>query len=638
MPKLLIYRLFLHRVTWLALILSLAIGALFAHTIWSMHDEHWDYHQRTNANLSSTLAKGLEWLLDAVDLSLQKTAIALSEAHVLEGAEEVTNNHGLLDALWRDINRSALLVLDSQGRVVRRAEGVQSVGKNFLAHDFFQAFSTHRHSGVFIGQPTKDLVMGEYVLPMAHAVYGKSGHLHGVVVGTLRMQEINAWLSTMNLGAHSGVNVIREDGLVLLRFPYLSTPPGQSLAGSRNLERFFAQPQGSFVGKAVVDGVERLYTYNRVGHFPLVVNIAQSTQTIRHAWVRNALQLGIFGALLVLSCLGLAVLFNRELSRRESTETDLFAEKERMRLTLQSIGDAVVCTDAQGGITYLNPVARQLTGMEMGDVQNRPIEVLHATAAMAAGSAPVSPLRHALTTGQAVHRSRTTLIHHISKVPMEMEESASLVKSVDGMVLGAVAVLRDVTAAAAHEVRMQRLAFHDGLTGLPNRLLLQDRAMQAMAASKRTGEMLAVLYVDLDRFKWINDNLGHQAGDAALIHIAHALQACVRESDTVCRLGGDEFVVLLPVLRSEADLQAIAEKIQQACAVPFEWEGTLHAVYASGGASLYPLHATQWDALLHCADLAMYASKQSGGQQIRLYNPGAQASLLAQATLSAQAV
>ena len=631
MMKSMLFRLFSHRVTWLAVVVSLGIGALFAHTMWSMHKEHWDYQLRTNTNLSSTLAKGLEWSLDAVDLSLQKTAIALNEIQALEALQDSESQRALLDSLWRDIHNSDLLVLDAQGRVVHRALGVQSVGKNFVAHDFFQAFRVQQLPGVFIGKPTQELRMGEYVLPVARAVRGKYGVLNGVVVGMLRMQEINAWLSTMNLGAHSGVNVIREDGLVLTRFPYREAAVPPSLAGSANLAQFVAIPQGSFVGTAVLDGVQRLYTHKRVGHFPVVVNVAQSTRSIFEPWRRSAWQLGIFAALLMVSCFGLAVLFVRELSRRETTEADLFTEKERMRLTLQSIGDAVVCTDAQGHITYLNPVARQITGLEMREVENHPIEVLHALPYAVAGGAQASPLRRALESGKAVERSRTTLLHRGSGELLEMEESASLVKSFDGHILGAVAVLRDITVAAAHEARMQRLAFHDVLTGLPNRTLLQDRAQQAMAHSKRTGDMLAVMYLDLDGFKQINDSLGHQAGDAALVHAAKMLQASVREGDTVCRLGGDEFVILLCELTSDAHLQNIAHKVQQACATPFVWQGDSHVLHASGGVALYPGHAVRWDALLHCADTAMYASKQAGRHQIRLYQAEDATVLLAHA-------
>ena len=623
-----IYRFFSHRIAWLALIVSLGIGALFVHTMWSMRKEHWDYQLRTNTNLSSTLAKGLEWSLDAVDLSLQKTAIALRETQVLENGEDTTPNQALLDALWRDINNSNLLVLDNQGRIVHRAQGVQSVGKQFLAHDFFQAFRTDSHHGVFIGRPTKELLMGEYVLPVARAVRGKYGLLTGVVVGTLRMQDINAWLSTMNLGQHSGVNVIRDDGLVLTRFPYQEMQSLQSLAGSQNLAHFLATPQGNFVGTAVIDGVQRLYTHNKVGHYPLLVNVAQSTQAMLHGWARNAWQLGAFALLLMLSCLGLAIMFTRELARRESMEADLFTEKERMRLTLQSISDAVICTDAQGRITYLNPVAKELTGWTMDDARHQPVEIMHVLRDTTGGYVQASPLRLALESGQAIERARTTVTHRFNGERVEMEESASPVISADGVVLGAVAVLRDVTVTAAREARMQRLAFHDVLTGLPNRLLLQDRALQAIAQSKRTGDMLAVVYLDLDRFKQINDSLGHHAGDAALVHAAKALQACVRESDTVCRLGGDEFVVLLPALTSEAHLMGIAQKIQQACALPFTWDGKDYVLHASGGVALYPVHAVQWDALLHCADAAMYAAKKAGRHQIRLYQPQAEASLL----------
>lgn len=632
-----IHRFFLHRVAWLAIVLSLGIGALFVHSVWSMRTEHWAYQLRTNANLSSTLAKGLEWSLDAVDLSLQKTAIALSETQAWEEAGGTVSTPALLDSLWRDINNSNLFVLNSQGEIINRSQGVQSVGKQFIASDFFQAFRVHHHPGVFIGQPTKELRMGEYVLPIARAVRDRYGLLRGVVVGTLRMQDINTWLGSMEFGAHSGVNVIREDGLVLTRFPYQESKNPPSLAGSKNLERFVSTPQGSFVGTAVIDGVERLYTHNRVGHFPVIVNVAQSTQTIFQTWGRNAWQLGGFALLLMLSCLGLAALFVRELARRETTEKDLFAEKERMRLTLQAIGDAVVCTDAQGRITYLNAVARQITGLEMRDAENRPVEILQALPAHEGAAVKALKLREALETGNAVERSRTTLMHRVSGEWVEMEESTNLVKSFDGRILGAVAVLRDVTLAAAHEARMQRLAFHDVLTGLPNRSLLQDRAQQAMAHSKRTGELVAVIYLDLDGFKHVNDSLGHKAGDVALVHAARALQASVRESDTVCRLGGDEFVVLLPELASEADLKGIAQKIQHACAQPFVWEGRSHVLHASGGVALFPRHADKWEELLHCADTAMYASKQAGRHQIRLYQGKQQATLLAHAELPSSA-
>ena len=206
---------------------------------------------------------------------------------------------------------------------------------------------------------------------------------------------------------------------------------------------------------------------------------------------------------------------------------------------------------------------------------------------------------------------------------IELEESVSLLKAVDGRVVGAVAVLRDVTAAAEQEARMENMAFHDALTGLPNRRLLHDRAKQAMAQAKRTGEKVAVVYLDMDGLKQINDRLGHQAGDAAIVHAANSLKTCVRESDTVCRLGGDEFVLLLPTLSGTVQLQALANKLQQVSAQPFVWEGQSFVQHFSVGIAVYPDHALEWEDLLHGADCAMYAAKQAGRNQIHVYQ-GAQ--------------
>lgn len=619
---------FRHRLTWLAVLVSLGIGVLCAQTMWKMREDQWAYHQRTNANLTSTLAKGLEWSLDAVDLTLQKTAIALQDAQALQTSEYLSHSV-LLDAIWADMAISGITVLDTQGRVIERNQGSMRQGLDLSKKDFFQAFAKGGHRDIFIGAPTQDWMHGAQVLPLARRWHGRDGSWQGVVVGRLHMHEINAWLSSMQLGEFSGVNVIRQDGLILTRFPYQESTAARTIAGSDNLARFVASPQGSFVGVAVLDGVERLYTHHRVGYYPMVVNSAQATYSIVKEWWRSALKIGIFALFLMLGCIGLALLFTRELGRREATEEDLFAEKERMRLTLQSIGDAVVCADAQGRITYLNPVAQQMTGLSADRAVGEPVEVLRNILVDVDKQSAALPLRQVLERGAVVERHRAAVMHCSSGQQIEIEETVSPVLTAHGAVVGAVAVLRDVTLAAAQEARMQHLAFHDPLTGLPNRLLLQDRALQAMADAERHGQGLAVVYLDLDGFKPINDKLGHQAGDVALMQVAQSLLGCVRASDTVCRLGGDEFVLLLTHTLHETQLRSMAEKIMRACMQPFVWEGQTHYLSASGGVSLFPQHGQQWETLLQCADSAMYVAKKEGRHQIHLYRGDGVTTLLA---------
>lgn len=610
--KPMIAQFFSQKLTWLAVLVSLGIGAMSAHTMWTAREEQWAYHERTNANLSATLAKGLEWSLDGVDLTLQKIAIVLQDAHSLETSEYLSHTV-LLDAVWRDIHFSGVTVLDADGREVLREEGVSRPGRDLSQEDFFQAFRAGPRHDVFIGQPSQSLKGKDLVLPVARPVRNAQGEWQGVVVGHLHMLEINAWLHSMNLGELSGVNVIREDGLVLTRFPYDGSSASKTLAGSRNLQRFLSSPQGSFVGQAVLDGIERLYSYHRVGPYPIVINTAQATQSIVQGWKSSALQLGGFALVLIGGCIALAVLFSRELVRREATETDLFAEKERMRLTLRSIGDAVVCTDANGLISYVNPVAQEFTGLSSAEVKGQPLSVLQVDWGHGTQS-PASALG-----GDAPERKRTMMVHRASGERIEVEVISSPVLTASGNVLGAVAVLRDVTLAAEQEARMQRLAFHDALTGLPNRLLLQDRAQQALAQAQRQGSELAVLYLDLDNFKPINDFMGHEAGDAALVQIAQTLRSCVRASDTVCRLGGDEFVVLFNGSPGPKELQMIAEKILHACSQTFEWGAQRSPISISGGISIYPDHAHAWSELLRCADQALYCAKKAGRSQISLY-------------------
>lgn len=623
-----ISRFFSHRIVGMALVLSFGVGTLFVSTMQSMRAEHWAYQQRNNANLVTTLAKSLEWNLDSLDQGVQKMVWALEQSQVLEQpGQPIASAFDSQRPLWRDFEGSDFFVLDARGKLVYRTFGTQSMGENFFSQDFVQAFVSEQHQDVFIGLPSETLVIGKQVLPVARAVRASWGGVSGIVVGTLNLSEVNMWLRSTDFGAQSGINIIRADGHIVTRFPYSDQASNQSLAGSDNLARFLSAPSGSFVSTAVLDRIKRMYTHALVGTYPLIVNVAQSTRSIERAWLANAWLLGAFALLLMAGCIALAMMFSRELQRRGFSEAALFAEKERMQLTLQSIGDAVVCTDAQARITYLNAVAQQMLGVDLPQVLHQPVEALHVGSSKA-GYAPFSPLRQALAQQQAIERMRVTLEHHASGKVFAMEETACLVRGPDGQVLGAVAVLRDITLAAAQEAHLQQLAFHDALTGLANRSLLAEKAQQALRHAQSTGQQVAVMYLDLDGFKSINDSWGHEAGDAAIVHAAHYLLAQVGVGDTVCRLGGDEFVVLLTELSPSRSLQHVVDKVQRLEAQPWRWNARAHALKFSGGVALYPEHATQWSELLRCADSAMYAAKQAGRCQIRMYQKRAAPSLL----------
>ncbi|UCV29839.1 EAL domain-containing protein [Ferribacterium limneticum] len=198
--------------------------------------------------------------------------------------------------------------------------------------------------------------------------------------------------------------------------------------------------------------------------------------------------------------------------------------------------------------------------------------------------------------------------------------SISSIRDRDGMITHFIGLFYDITELKQSQDQLEKLAYYDALTGLPNRLLLADRLKQAIAQSNRRGDLLAVCYLDLDNFKPINDRWGHQAGDRLLVEVARRLTQCLRQHDTVSRLGGDEFVLLISELGSFAECEQALQRIGDALNVPFIIDSEQAGVTASFGVTIYPADSTDPDTLLRHADQAMYAAKQAGRHRFQLYH------------------
>lgn len=282
---------------------------------------------------------------------------------------------------------------------------------------------------------------------------------------------------------------------------------------------------------------------------------------------------------------------------------------EHARDTLDSIGDAVVSTDLAGNVTYLNPVAEAMTGWSGAEASGRPLRDI-VCIIDADTHAPVpDPLSMAMHQDTTVGLGPNCLLVRRDGHESAIEDTASPVHDRQGRVSGAVIVFHDVGVARAMSQRMSHLAQHDPLTGLPNRLLLLDRLERAIATAHRHHGALAVLFLDVDRFKRINDTLGHATGDRVLQSIAARMVACVRNSDTVSRQGGDEFVVLLSEVACAEDAAFRADKVLAAIAMPHPIDGRDLHVTASVGVAAYPADGTDAAALVAQADLALLGAK-----------------------------
>ena len=291
----------------------------------------------------------------------------------------------------------------------------------------------------------------------------------------------------------------------------------------------------------------------------------------------------------------------------------LFMERERAQVTLASIGDAVISTDVAGNITYLNPVAESMTGWSRLEAFGRPLQEVLRLVDGDSREPALNPLAMAILHNKTVGLSANCVLIRRDGYESAIEDTAAPIRDRSGQVTGAVIVFHDVSVARAMSLKMSYLAQHDFLTGLPNRMLLNDRLTQAVASAQRHRTSLAVLFVDVDHFKQINDTFGHAIGDQLLKSIGQRLVACVRNSDTVSRYGGDEFVVLLPEVAHSEDAASSAHKILAALSTPHRIEHQELHVTASVGIGVYPDDGTDAETLLRNADSALFQRQGPGG-------------------------
>ncbi len=311
----------------------------------------------------------------------------------------------------------------------------------------------------------------------------------------------------------------------------------------------------------------------------------------------------------------------RNMIERAANAEALFSASERAEVTLNSIGDAVVSTDMCGNVTFLNPVAQTLTGWSAAEAIGRPIDEVLQIVDNTDAHCILSPMTTVVQTNRAAKLASGSRLIRRDAVELAIEDSAAPIHDRAGRVTGAVMVFHDVTQAQAISQKMSHLAQHDYLTDLPNRLLLNDRLSQAIAAARRSHLKLAVLFVDLDRFKHVNDSLGHAVGDELLLSIAARLVSCVRDSDTVSRQGGDEFVILLSSIAHADDAAFSGQKLISAGALPHHIGGHNLQITLSVGISVYPDDGSDADTLIKNADIAMLHAKDNGRNNFQFFKP-----------------
>jgi diguanylate cyclase (GGDEF)-like protein/PAS domain S-box-containing protein len=305
---------------------------------------------------------------------------------------------------------------------------------------------------------------------------------------------------------------------------------------------------------------------------------------------------------------------------RKRLAEQLAAQFQRMSVMLASIGDAVIGTDERGCIVSFNPAAVEMTGWAAAQAIGQFYGTVVHRRDLDSGEPLADPVLVCLRDQASIRAQAARLLHRDGSGRVIRETVTPMRDPDSGVQIGAVATFQDTTTAHELARTLVRQAQHDALTGLPNRLLLQDRLQQALQLACRTGGCLAVMFLDLDHFKRINDRQGHDVGDELLRRVAASVLGAVRASDTVCRLGGDEFVVLLPQISVAEDAAEVARHILAAVSPPYRIGAVNLHVTFSIGIAVFPDDGEDEATLMRRADTAMYEAKREGRNGLRFHH------------------
>jgi len=454
---------------------------------------------------------------------------------------------------------------------------------------------------LFIGKPLLGRLSGRWTVQVSRRLRHPDGSFAGTITASLDPNFVAKFFEAVDLGAQGTVLLRNLDGTILVSRGFRGPTVGRQVISAELREALAHGPSGHYWGNGAIDGVNRLVFYRSVDRFPLLVMVGLAEDFILESYLRNRATYLTIASMATLLVLIAMVAGTRHQMRIDHIRDELQLKTRELEVTLDHMGQGIIMTDADNHVPVINRKAVELLGLPETFHNRRNGELLAPEACdlLVADAAACESTVYQRTTAEGA-----VLEFHQTPLP-------------DG---GAVRTITDITARKRAEQEIVRLAHHDALTGLANRNLLHGRIEQAIRRAKRYGDGFAVLCVDLDRFKTVNDTLGHLVGDELLRQLAERLTACARDLDTVARVGGDEFVVLQTGVNRMDEANALASRIQQRVCEPYRVAGNHMTIGISIGIAFAPQDGMDVDQLLGNADLALYRAKSGGRNAFCFFN------------------
>ena len=569
-------------------------------------------------------AKSVSYLLsEQIDRSLQ--AVSFSVSSVVERLQSAKRaSVGDLDslALNDDVQAFArsrvvqepllgnIAIIGADGKIVRnsadRSSGSGTSDERML-RDYVQRVARAPPADVYVSTPLQSLESPRGA-GVAKRVSSPNGDLLGVVNGAMKATAIDDLFKRFVLGAHGSIALFRTDGAMMTRVPAVDLMLGRDITGGEVYTRYIATGIDGVARKAsVIDGVDRMFAVAKAPNFPVAVVVSVAIGDVLADWYRQAwvIAAGACGLVLMIALgaikLALRVDQLSETRERAAVQAQLAVQYKRFNTAMDNIVQGVAMYDADMRLITCNKRFAEIYGLP--DALTRP------------GATNAEILFH--------HRGERGVANVSSDERKEADGSIVITNELsDGRIIlqrkkalaggGWVSTHEDITARRRAEDKVREMATKDPLTGLSNRFEFRQRLDQCLAEARRKTGKFAVFYLDLDRFKAVNDSLGHPVGDKLLQEVTARINAAMRDGDTVARLGGDEFAIIQRVTNTLNDPVRLAERLISSVSAPYAVDGNAIVIGASVGISLAPNDSLDADELIRGADVALYQSKAQG--------------------------
>lgn len=600
---------------WLALwgtLLAVCFAAISASALYGTRQDAGQAARDASANLALMVATNIERDVERIDISLQAVIDNLRRPDI-QGLSDELRHLVLFDRIDHTRGLGAVLVVDAKGDVIYNSSTPRGPKLNLAQRDYFQALRNAQSHALYIAPPIHSELTRLWVIPVARRITLDDGSFGGLVVGSMRVAHMERMFDQLELGSAGSLKLMRSDGTIMARFPEASSELGVRLQNVALFNQYPTRSTGHFDGPGRLTGVARLYAYHSVGTLPLVVVVGLAQSDIYAAWHVKALIIGLIMAASLIATVVLVWLLRSELQRRVAAERAASRNERRYRLLAENSVDTIVMSGADGRVSYISPAIVDVLGWTPADIEGKRIsDFVHKDHLMVLDDQDTDDSAPATLTFPARHRDG------------EWIWLEARVRRLSGDIDGAsyISNVRDVSgrkkaeqALEAANAQLQAMAATDALTNLANRRRFDETLDREWRRSIRDGTELALLLIDADHFKALNDYYGHQQGDVYLKSIAGIIQECIRRpGDMAARYGGEEFAVLLPRTSTDGAL-IIAEKIR--CAVHDaripHVKGTEGVMTVSIGVySLAPADGQSAADLVKRADAALYAAKHAG--------------------------